>query len=164
MTDVVDKAEIIGFALTLFVFVGAQAVTLFIWYHKHRRDQERDRREAAADQENHRKKQLHELKTLIDRDIGSVKEEVGGLRRRMDSYETVSKERDEQLHGHLRRIEVDRPTRAEMNKEISRLKEVVSDVKVDLTKAVDDGFKNLNLRFDEFKGYARALWNITPKE
>lgn len=155
--------QIVTVVLTLLTFLGAQAVALFIWYRKHKADREREIKEQAKEQQFHRKEQLADLKKLIDRDIGSVKEEVGGLRERLESYEEVQRDRNEQLHGHLRRIENDRPTRGEMNKEIAHLRNDITSVKEELTRSVDAGFHNLNRRFDEFKEYARDLWG-KPKE
>lgn len=145
--DSVTLSDMIGFAITLFVFFCSQAVVLYIWYQRHKREQKKDRDE-----------QFTRLQGIVEKDIGALKLEVEEVRQDMEKQERVQCQRNEQLHGHLRSLEASRPTREEMEKNMAQLRDLVISTKKDLERAVGDGFKQLDRRFDEFKDYAKELW------
>lgn len=167
MTDVatnsVTISDWVGFALTLFVFFCSQAVALFIWYRRHKADQKAERTRLEDKQEHARKQQLKELQTIVDKDIGAVREEVADIRSDIEKQEEIQRQRNEHLHGHMRRIEESRPTREEMERNLGQLKELVVTTKTDLEKAVAYGFNNLDRRFDEFKEYAKDLMSSSRR-
>lgn len=142
----------VSLGVTLFCFFGAQAVTLWVWYRKHKRDQKVDR-----DQ------QLQKLQEVVDKDVGNIRREVSSIREEMHSNEESQRQRNEQLHGHMRRIEESRPTRTEMKEQLSSLKETITQVETRLTASVAMGFDRLDKRFEEFKEYAKELWGPPPR-
>lgn len=157
-TPDVTMAEWISFAIVLFTFFCGQAVALFIWYRRHKADQKRERVRIEEKQDKERVQQLEKLQAIVDKDIGTVREEVSDIRKEISQQERVQSQRNEQLHGHLRRLEESRPTREEMEKNMAQIKELVVSTKADLERAVTLGFQNIDRRFDEFKDYARDLW------
>lgn len=161
--DSVSIADWVGFAVTLFIFFCSQAVALFIWYRRHKADQNKERTRLEEKQEHARKEQLKELQHIVDKDIGAVREEVADIRNDLEKQQETQRQRNEQLHGHMRRIEESRPTREEMERNMSQLKELVITTKADLEKAVATGFNNLDRRFDEFKEYAKDLMNSSRR-
>lgn len=152
MGEAVSVEFMLGLGVTLFCFFGAQAVTLWIWYRKHKRDQKLDR-----DQ------QLEKLQEVVDKDIGKVWKEVSNIRQEMHENEETQRQRNEQLHGHMRRIEESRPTRTEMKEQLASLKDTISQVETRLTASVSTGFDRLDKRFEEFKEYAKELWGPPPR-
>lgn len=137
----------LGLGVTLFCFFGGQAVALWIWYKRHQRDQAKDREE-----------QLDKLQQVVDKDIGKVWKEVTNIRTQIRNNEATHAEQNEQLHGHLRRIEESRPSRPEMKEQLASLEKTISAVEDRLSNSVNIGFDRLEKRFDEFKEYAKDLW------
>ena len=156
--ETIELAEWVGFSITLFCFFAAQGLALFMWYKKYQRETKLDAQRLEERQEQARKEQFEQLQSVVDKDIGSVRSEVADLRKEVAQQEEAHRRSNEQIHGHLRRVEESRPTREEMERNMSQLKELVTMTKVDIERAVTSGFHTLDRRFDEFKEYAKDLW------
>jgi len=157
METSVVTTQWLQFALTLFCLFVAQIVALYIWYQRQKTDRNAEQVRLEERHEDLRKQQLEELHAIVERDIGVVKVEVDQVKKRLCSDQTLQRERNEQLHGHLRRIETTRPTREEMDKNVNQLKELMLTTKGDLAQAMTVGFNNLDRRFDEFREYTRDM-------
>lgn len=151
MVDAITASEWLAAAVTLFCFLGAQVVAIWLWMRRERRDRH-------AYEEARRAEQLKEMKRMIDNDVGKVTEDVDQLKEAMAKSDHRHKQGREQLHGHLRRIEESRPTRQEMEKELGQMRDTIITVKQDLQTEIRTGFEVVGKRFDEFKDYARDLW------
>lgn len=152
-----STADIVGFGVALFSCFFAQGVALYIWYRRSREEHRREQRRIEEKHEQERKEQLAQLQEIINKDIGSVRREVEDIREELTEQERLQSQRNEQLHGHLRRIEESRPSREEVERNMTQLKELVLLTKSDLEKAVMSGFQQVDRRFDEFRDYTRDL-------
>lgn len=128
--------ELIKLGVGLFTFFGAQIVAVWLFF----------RREKARDQqlrEEDRRQQLKQMKEIIDKDLGEIREDI----KLVDDRHTKNYE-------HIRES---RPTRPEMEREIQLLRSVIESQGVAQQNMMAAGFEAINRRFDEFKEYMKDL-------
>ena len=128
--------ELIKLGAGLFTFFGAQMVAAWFFF---RREKAQDKRAREED----RRHQLKQMKEIIDKDIGEIREDL-----------RVVDDRHTKNYAHIRET---RPTRPEMEREIQMLRNILESQGNAQQNTMAAGFEAINRRFDEFKEYMKDL-------
>tara|TARA_Y100001956_G_scaffold65932_1_gene67217 strand:- start:221 stop:724 length:504 start_codon:yes stop_codon:yes gene_type:complete len=160
----VQLVEWLNLAVTLFCVFLAQGVALFIAYRMYKFNNEKEQRRIEERQEDARRRQLEDIRQMIDNDLGTVRDEVADVRNSVSEQDRLHKAVHEQLHGRIGMIEKSRPTREEMDRNLLHHKELILSMKGDLERTISVGFKNVDRRFDEFKEYTRDVLSARGRD